>query len=358
MTISTKRSNRLLNEIFGKPTRSVPVNSGGRPRPAKKPRAVPKGNSTMGRNSGYYDDDQDYEVPESSYCQWSTSDNRVFIPATHTRDTLVPGVYEIKNSPQIGIHFEKIPVKTEGLIRFPDTRSDIVLSEVQRFWERETWFREYGLTYKRGILLYGPPGSGKSCTVQLVMADVVERKGIVLEFGEPYLFIEGMRIIRRIQPDIPIVVVMEDMDSLLDIYDESEILNILDGVNEVDKTIFLGTTNYPDKLGHRITNRPSRFDKRFRIGFPNPESRRIYFQSIIGKGNISKLEINIEKWVEDTDEMSIAHLKELFVAVIILGDDYEEALVTLRSMKEDVKDKDYEESMGFKPASKNEDYYN
>lgn len=300
-------------------------------------------------------DDEEYEF-DIAYKQWSSSDGTIFFPIGKTVKLLQPGVYEIGTCQQ-GLYFEKIPVRTEGLIKFPDTKSESVVEEVQKFWDREEIFLKYGLTYKRGIILYGPPGSGKSCTVQLIMADVVERGGIVIEFNRPDLFIDGLRKLRKIQPGTPIVAVMEDIDSLLEIHNESEILNILDGVNEVHKVVFLATTNYPDKLGYRIINRPSRFDKRFRIGFPTAESRRVYFEHIIGKENINDLNIDLDKWVKDTDKFSIAHLKELFVAVVILDDKYEDAIKTLSAMKEEVNDTDFQEHVGFgKDSHDPEDY--
>lgn len=300
-----------------------------------------------------------------SYIHWTSSDGRFFIPAAPTVKTLTPGVYEIDQNPKTGIYFEKIPVRSEGLLRFPDTNSDRVVSEIKKFWERENIFKEYGLTYKRGILLYGPAGSGKTSTVQLIIEDVVSRDGIVIKFSEPYIFIDGMRVLRQIQPNTPVVVIMEDIDSILESYSESEILNILDGVNEVSKVVFLATTNYPEKLGARIVNRPSRFDKRFRIGFPSAVSRRMYFEHLIGNGDpkrledkISELKIDLDRWVADTDEMSIAHLKELFVQVVIIGDSYEESIKTLESMKEFLEEKEHNGIMGFCPSEKTDDYYN
>lgn len=292
-------------------------------------------------------DDDDAKVPERQYCQWASSDGVIFTPATKTRAKLTPGIYEIKISNSIGLYFEKIPVKTESLIRFPDTISDKVVQEIQTFWGREDLFREYGLTYKRGIILYGPPGGGKSCTVQLVMADVVERGGVVVKFHNPYHFVEGMRVLRQVQPNLPVVAVMEDIDSLLEIFEESEILNILDGVNEVDRVVFLATTNYPQDLGARIINRPSRFDKRFRIGFPSSESRRIYFQHLLGDRDPKSMGIELDRWVKDTVKFSIAHLRELFVAVVILGDEYKDAIKTLKLMREAVEEKGEKEDVGF-----------
>lgn len=287
----------------------------------------------------------------NGYVQWSTADGKRFIPSSKTAEKLTPGVYEIQSCPQIGIYFEQIPVLTTGLLRFPETNSDKVVDEIQKFWKKENLFKEYKLTYKRGIILWGPPGSGKSCTIQLIMRDVVERDGVVIKFGHPGLFCEGIRKFREIQPTTPIVILMEDVDSILEVYNESEVLNILDGVNQIDKAVFLATTNYPEKLGARIINRPSRFDKRFKIGHPNAESRRMYFEYIMGGAQkVKDMKINLDQWVEDTEEFSIAHLKELFTAVVILGDEYNEALEVLASMRETKpisSDDEFKNPMGF-----------
>jgi hypothetical protein len=277
--------------------------------------------------------------------QWTTSDKKIFIPASYTCKALIPGVYEVKSAPNIGTYFEKIPIKTEGLIRFPQTNIEKVVKEIELFWNKEEIFREYGLSYKRGIMLWGLAGSGKSCTIQLVMADVIKRDGIALKFTYPSLFLEGIRLIREIEKEKPIVVLMEDIDSTLESFSETEVLNILDGVDSIDKIVFLATTNYPERLGARILNRPSRFDKRFKIGYPDDESRLIYLKHLVGN---RKLNIDLKKWVKDTDKFSLAHLKELFIAVFIIGDDYEESIKTLRSMKEHISsDDDRDEFMGF-----------
>lgn len=295
----------------------------------------------------------DAEVKElKGLVQWTTSDGKRFVPASQTAQKITPGVYEIQMSQSIGIFFERVPVLTQGLLRFPQTNSEKVVHEIQKFWDKEPIFREYGLTHKRGIIMWGPPGSGKSCTIQLIMKDVVDRQGVVIKFTHPALFNEGMRKFREIEPSTPVVVLMEDIDSIIENFNESEVLNILDGVNQIEKAVFLATTNYPERLGGRIINRPSRFDKRFFIGHPDPESRKLYLRHIIGDAKITELNIDINRWVEDTEEFSIAHLKELFTAVVILGDEYDIAIETLRSMREKTiksDDDEFKPSMGFSP---------
>ena len=297
------------------------------------------------------DDMRLYEGNLGGYCQWSTSDGVRFAPSSKTANQLTPGVYDICHNSAVGLYFEKIQILTTGLIQFPETNSDKVVAEIKNFWEKESVFKKFNLNYKRGIILYGPPGSGKSSTIQFIMRDVVDRDGVVIKFTAPNLFLEGIRKFREIQPNTPIVVLMEDIDSIIEIYCESEVLNILDGVNQIDKVVFLATTNYPEKLGARIINRPSRFDKRFKINHPNAESRRIYLEFIIGKETLDFADIDLDKWVRDTEDFSLAHLKELFTAVVILGDSYEESLDSLNLMRQETPDSSEDSSrpsMGFR----------
>ena len=127
-----------------------------------------------------------------------------------------------------------------------------------------------------------------------------------------------------------------DIDAILEMYNESEVLNLLDGLDQVENIVSLATTNYPERLGARVINRPSRFDKRFKIPYPSAEARRVYFEKLFKDVDIKESGIDLDKWVEDTENFSIAHMKELFVAVFILGDDYDHAIETLESMSEKI----------------------
>lgn len=269
-------------------------------------------------------------------CQWST-DGKIFTPSKTTLPDLIPGAYEIGMSPQIGLYFEKYPVKDEELLKFPDTTSDRVIDEVRKFWKVETKerFYKYKLPYKRGILLWGPPGGGKSSVIQFIMRDIINMGGVVINFANPDVFITGIRTLRQIQAQVPVVVIMEDIDAILDHYNESSVLNILDGADKIDNTIFIATTNYPEELSERIVDRPSRFDKRFKVPMPDDKVRAFYFEHLF-KQIEPERRIDFSGWVEDTEGLSIAHLKELFVAVMILDNPYAEAIQTITNMKEEI----------------------
>lgn len=264
----------------------------------------------------------------SRYKQWTTCDGKGYFPAGDVVTQLPPGYYAIKNSMQ-GTYFEKKTTKSEKLMRFTDATSDLVIEEIEAFWDLEEKFRESDIPYKRGMILYGPPGSGKTCTLRIAIENLTKRGGIVIDFGDTYMFKEGYEILRDIHDDMPLIVLMEDLDAILRRNSESEVMNVLDGVYDIDRTVFLATTNYPEQLGSRIMNRPSRFDKKIFIGMPSEEAREQYIRSKL----IDEDDATVKQWVKDTNGMSIAHLKELYVANKILGDSYEQAIKTLKSMK-------------------------
>lgn len=280
--------------------------------------------------------------------QWTTHDKKIFVPSTYSTPRLEPGLYEIEHNNTIGIYFRRVGLGTEGLVRFKETNSDEVIKEIETFWEREDLFEKFNLAFKRGILLWGPPGSGKTYTIKLVIEDIIKRKGIVVKFGHPRVFVEGVRMLREIEPDTPCIVLMEDLDSILETHNESEVINILDGVDMINKVVYIATTNYPGKLGARIVNRPSRFDKRIKIGKPNAESRKTYFEHLFNSnGKELRDKYNIDRWVKDTDDLSIAHLKELFVSLVILGREYEESITRLKAMKDHLDEIHDGRSVGF-----------
>lgn len=286
------------------------------------------------------EDDKDEDGDRVGLTQWAEIGGN-YVGSTETMPVIPPGVYDI-HSFQGGYYFSPLDERDDDLIRFPGTRIDDVVNEIETFWTQENAFRAHGLPYKRGILLYGPPGSGKSSTLRFITNDVVAKGGIVLTYSGPDSFISGYRILRTIQPTTPIVVLMEDLDSILKMYSQSAILNLLDGVESVDKVVFLATTNYPGDLKARISNRPSRFDRVYAIPHPNEAGRRLYLESLIRHGD----EVDVDQYVKDTGGMSLAHLKELFVATVILGNPYGETLKTLRAMRNPPSAVDVDGEMG------------
>ena len=284
------------------------------------------------RSRNDWDDDESTDGNESNFefKQWHVGANDVFRPAGITRQTIPPGVYSFDRDDS-GLFAKKINVITDSLIELPDNANEQVIRGIQKFWKMEDRYRQHGLLYKRGILLWGPPGSGKSVTICLLNKYLIENGGIVVMCDHPRLTSMGLEAIRRIEPTRRIICVMEDIDETIEKYGEHDLLALLDGENQVENICMLATTNYPDRLGARIVNRPSRFDERIFVGMPSAPSRRVYLKNILG--DVPEL----TQWVNDTDGLSVAHLRELTAAVRCLDQDYDRVLARLKTMKHKIK---------------------
>jgi SpoVK/Ycf46/Vps4 family AAA+-type ATPase len=197
--------------------------------------------------------------------------------------------------------------------------------------------------------MYGEPGCGKSGIIQILANMLMELNGIVINIksqNDIDYFIEFIPTFRKIEPTRPLVVILEDIDSLAgeDRYSTSQLLNILDGVKQIEGVVYIATTNYPEKLQERVTNRPSRFDRRYKIELPNEEIRRAYITNKLNEDDLAK--IDIDEWVKRTDGMSLSHLKEVVVSVIVMGRTFEETMASLEELKKAPKVKETKK-MGF-----------
>jgi hypothetical protein len=268
--------------------------------------------------------------------QWQIGANDTFRPAGLTRETLPGGVYTFEQDEYGNLFIRMIKVITDSLIILPDNASERVLAGMQTFWEMEHRYRKHGLLYRRGVLLWGPPGSGKTATLMLLSKHLIESGGLVVVCTIPLLTSRGLAALRRIEPNRRIICIMEDIDEMIQNNGEHQLLALLDGENQVENIVNIATTNYPDRLGARIVNRPSRFDERILVGMPSADARRIYLRKVTGEMSDQEL----GKWVGDTDQLSIAHLRELAAAVLCLGQDYQKVIARLRSMRYRPKEKD------------------
>lgn len=261
-----------------------------------------------------------------------------------TFKSLDSGFYTIGFDTSAGIYLEKKPILTDELYELPSDELTDIIDDIQKFWQNEKKYEEYNLIHKRGILMYGKPGGGKTGIINLCVKYLInELNGIVINISsgdQASWFIDIAPDFRKIEKDRPLIVIMEDIDSIINegYWSTSMLLNILDGTKQINNVVYIATTNYPEKLEDRVTNRPSRFDRRYEIEMPNAEVRESYIRKKVNHKDIEK--IDIQKWVHDTENMSIAHLRELIISVLVMGYDYQSSINHLKGLKTKPKIKD------------------
>ncbi len=175
-------------------------------------------------------------------------------------------------------------------------------------------FKRMGIRPPSGILLYGPPGSGKTLLA----------KAVAKEAGANFISIKGPEvftkwvgesekkirdIFRRAKQVAPAIVFFDEIDSIAphrgsdtgnrardDVV--SQILTEISGLEELHNVVVIAATNRPDILDPALL-RPGRFDRQILVPVPDEKTRLKIFEIYTGKMPIEKA-LNIKKMAKDT----------------------------------------------------------
>lgn len=226
----------------------------------------------------------------------------------------------------MGPRFIKMRPETDELYRFSGSAGDTVLKEIADFWSAETRARyaEFNILYNRGILLEGPPGTGKTAALHQTAEQVVSEGDVVFYSNNIGSLTECLNAFREVEPQRRVVVCLEDADEYIG-YQERAFLQLLDGEQSLSGVLYLATTNYAERFPPRLL-RPGRFDKRVRVGPPPVEGRQAYLEAKLkGKETTER----IAELARVTDGLSFGHLRELITAIYVLKEPAAEVIKRL-----------------------------
>lgn len=273
-------------------------------------------------------DNEDFDIDSSSvfeilhfpkkdvnYATWLENGND-YAPATTLKpvEKLPSGVYKMIVTND-GYRATPVPINSDELYTFTDGYTTTILNEVNEFWKKKDLYKKYNLSPRRGLLLEGPPGSGKSSIITLLIEQLIKKDGIVFlvnTIADLNVLTESINtVIRKIEPERPIITIIEDVDKLIAaLGTDAILLDLMDGKNSIDNHLIILTSNNTTDLSPALL-RPSRIDMRFEMPNPTESIRKEFFE----KKGIK----DIDKYVNATEGMSFAELKEVFIGTQILG---------------------------------------
>ena len=170
-------------------------------------------------------------------------------------------------------------------------------------------YKKLDVPYRRGVLLHGPPGNGKTSLIRMIGGRLPKIPFLLMRSDREVDDRAVRRVIERWQKQAPAALVIEDLNWLLKHVDVAQFLNLLDGIERQDAKglLLLATTNHPEQLDPAVNNRPGRFDVTIELPNPDKTLRRAFFDK-----NLSDVAAeSLAKAADKADGLSFAHLREV-----------------------------------------------
>jgi len=214
--------------------------------------------------------------------------------------------------------YEDIQSSTLDNLILPEGMAEQVRDDIQHWLNSKELYEEHNIPWKRGMILIGPPGNGKTHMI----------KALANHFRLSTLYVRGFKaeystdsqniskVFAKARACAPAMLIMEDLDTLVDDGNRSHFLNELDGFARNTGILAIASANDPERLDPALVNRPSRFDRRYTFDLPGPEERARYLQFFTSSLSAS-LRLSDDEASDlssDTDGFSYAYLKELVLS--------------------------------------------
>jgi mitochondrial chaperone BCS1 len=166
---------------------------------------------------------------------------------------------------------QRLPPRDPASLVYAGGLFERVAQDTKRFLESEQWYTDMGIPWRRGYLLYGPPGNGKSSLIT-ALAGELKRSVCVLNLSSPVLNDETLTNLLSDAPEGSLIL-LEDIDAIFaGRKREGEtklsfngVLNALDGVGAQQGRMVFMTTNHLEKLDPALV-RPGRCDVHLYVG--------------------------------------------------------------------------------------------
>ena len=225
---------------------------------------------------------------------------------------------------QTPIVFEERARMARSALVLPDDVLDSIEQQVIGVATHRERLLASGQHLKRGLLLHGAPGTGKTHTIRYLISRLPEVTVVILTGEALHLVAAACSIARTLAPAI---VVIEDVDLIAEQRGMHpgqhpmlfQLLNEMDGLAQDADVTFILTTNRADLLEPALAARPGRVDQAVAFALPDAGARRRLLE--LYRGNLRLDLTDSDAIIERTEGVTASFLKELLRKAALVAAD-------------------------------------
>ncbi|HEX4686576.1 MAG TPA: AAA family ATPase [Nocardioides sp.] len=223
---------------------------------------------------------------------------------------------EVSQMGGISLTFVDLPRPPREDVVLPEIALERIERHALGVAEHREALREAGQHVKRGLLLFGPPGTGKTHTTRYLVGQMSGYTRLLLTGRSLRAIGPAASLGRELQPS---VMVLEDVDLVAE--DRSfgpssnpilfDLLDAMDGAASDADLLFVLTTNRADLLEPALAARPGRVDVAVEIDVPDADARRRLFALYARGVPLELTDDDMDDVIERTEGVTASFLKEL-----------------------------------------------
>lgn len=189
-----------------------------------------------------------------------------------------PGIYSLDSVLQESYlpNPEPLHVQSSEIVILRSAYRKKIREQIHQFFALTESIERLGFLHKGGLMLDGPPGSGKSTIVRQEVVNCVTEGLIVFYARDPWTLSRSLRNLREMEPHRGCVAIIEDIEDVVRSFGTRDLVEMLDGAESVSNVLFIATSNDASKLPAKLT-RKGRFSRRVEVPYPCFEQRFEYF---------------------------------------------------------------------------------
>ncbi|KAI8072563.1 hypothetical protein BC940DRAFT_316699 [Gongronella butleri] len=205
---------------------------------------------------------------------------------------------------------DEITFKTRSIdtVDLPTGMKEMLLQDIECFMSNKAWYEMRGISYHRGYLLHGPPGTGKSSLIQ-ALAGHLRMNLASIKLNEVNSDSDFQTSLAKLPKKT--LVIIEDIDHYksFDNLSHSGMLNALDGLNSSDGTIVILTANDVNKIEPALL-RPGRMDMKLKLDYAvHSQMKQMYRRFFRAEGNASAAPESSSNASPRLEEITKKHLQ-------------------------------------------------